>query len=391
MQWISTLIYAMAAVYALMNFGVLIGSWRQKRVPREPRPEPHPFVTILVAARNEEQNITVCLNSLLNQDYPADCFEVLLINDRSTDRTRELAEALAERHPNLVLRNITQDPTGITGKQNAIMLGLREARGEFILNTDADCVVPPTWISRTVAHFGEKVGLVIGMTVMHAKDEKASLFARFQSLDLCYLLHAAIGTTGWGLPATCIGNNFAYRRKMYDELGGYETIGYCVAEEAALFAALRKQGTWQVSAAEEPGAHVVTLPEPTLKRHFRQRMRWVVGGKDSVKSLMGILNFILLYHLVLLASPALYFVPALRLSLVAAIASKIVTDFLVVLQAARRIRRYDLLFAFLPFEIYFIAYSSLIGIASLFAREIEWKGQKLVGRQRDVNPSRVVP
>lgn len=365
--------------YAVLGTGILVGVRRLRRPLRE-EGEPLPFVSVLVAARNEERNIGSCLESLFHQDYPADRYEVVLVNDRSTDGTQAIVDAFAVRHPNLVPVRIFEDPIGISGKQNALRTGAKRCRGEIILNTDADCVVPPTWISTMVRHFGEGVGLVIGVPVCHAKEEKASLFVRIQSLDFAFLLNLAIGAAGWDQAATCIGNNFAYRRQASDDAGGYEEMGFALTEDAALLRAIRRTGRWYISAADVPEAVVLTEPVRTFRQLYRQRARWILGGQRTRALAIQLLYLVLLYHLLLLAAPVFWWVPELREVASFAFFSKFFMDFVMSLQATGRLRRRDLLRVYPLMEIFFIAYSSIIGVAALLSQKVEWKGQVYKGR-----------
>lgn len=365
--------------YAVLGTGILVGVRRLKRPLRE-KGESLPFVSVLVAARNEERNIGRCLESLFHQDYPAERYEVVLVNDRSTDGTQAIVDAFAARYPNLIPVRIFEDPIGISGKQNALRTGVKRCRGEFILNTDADCVVPPTWISSIVHHFGEGVGLVIGVPVCHARGENASLFTRIQSLDFAFLLNLAIGVAGWNQAATCIGNNFAYRRQAFDDAGGYEEMGFALTEDAALLRAIRRTRRWHISAADVPEAVVLTESVKTFRQLYRQRARWILGGQRTRALAIQLLYLVLLYHLLLLAVPICWWIPELRGTTSVVFLSKFLMDFMMAAQATGRLRRRDLLRLYPLMEVFFIAYSSIIGVAALLSQKVEWKGQVYKGR-----------
>jgi len=369
-----------SAAYAALGVGVLVGV-RRLGLSQRDASAPKPFVSVLVAARNEEENLASCLESLLTQDYPADRYEVVLVNDRSTDRTQEIVEAFASRYAHLVPLRIVDDPVGLSGKQNALRTGIKRCRGEIILNTDADCVVPPTWVSRMVARFEEDVGLVIGISLCHARGEKASFFARIQSVDFAFLLNLAIGAAGWNQAASCIGNNFAYRKQAFDEAGGYDAMGFALTEDAALLRAIRRTGRWRIVAANVPGAVVITRPVRTFRQLYRQRARWILGGRHTRALAIRALNLVLLYHLLLLATPLCWWVPGLRLVGGVALLSKFLVDYAIVAQSAARLNRRDILRFYFPAELFFIGYSTIIGLAALVSGKVEWKGQ-VYGRGR---------
>jgi cellulose synthase/poly-beta-1,6-N-acetylglucosamine synthase-like glycosyltransferase len=116
-----------------------------------------PHVSIIVPARNEEQGVRAAVESLLRQDYPA--LELVVVNDRSTDRTSAILAALAEEHPGrLRVVMVTELPAGWLGKNHALLLGARQSSGAWLLFTDADVVFDPTCLRRAVA-YAEAQGL----------------------------------------------------------------------------------------------------------------------------------------------------------------------------------------------------------------------------------------
>ncbi|MAF11893.1 hypothetical protein CMK11_15715 [Candidatus Poribacteria bacterium] len=376
LAWIALTIWALAALYALVSVCVVIGSARLARKPGRPADDPLPFVTILVAARDEERHIAACLRSLLGQEYPGDLYEVVIVNDRSTDGTGALIEEFAGGHPNLVVVDIGDEPQGTTGKQNALRVGIHHCRGEFVMNTDADCVAPSTWVSTMVSRFAPDVGLVMGITLAHAADADAALLTRVQSLDLAFLLHTAVGSIGCGSPASCIGNNIAYRRSALDEIGGYEAMPPSLTEDAMLMRALHTETGWRIAAANEPGAVILTEPPASWRAFYRQRSRRILGGRETRSPAVRVLYIILLYNWVLLLTPvAIALAPELRAACVGALCAKFVADLAVAWQACARLSRRDVLRAYVPFSAYYLMYGALIGMAALFSRKVLWKGQ----------------
>ena len=115
------------------------------------RPTARPRISIVVAARNEEQKIEAGLGSLLMQDYHD--FEVILVNDRSTDSTASIARRLSQRFPSLKVLDVAKLPDGWLGKNHALYLGASHASGELLLFTDADVVMRPDTITRASAYF----------------------------------------------------------------------------------------------------------------------------------------------------------------------------------------------------------------------------------------------
>ncbi|GIX06918.1 MAG: hypothetical protein KatS3mg115_1321 [Candidatus Poribacteria bacterium] len=283
-----------AGFYLLMSLGVAVGielSRRQRR--REEGPPP--FVSVLVAARNEEENLERCLRSLLSQDYPSDRYEVILINDRSTDRTGEIAERIAQEDPRLRVVAITALSEGWTGKHQALHRGVQAARGEVLLMTDADGGAPPRWARAMVTRLGSEAGLVFGPSVMDRT--KRSLWTRLQSLEMLTLVGSAAAAVVWGFPSACSGHNLAVRRKTLEEIGGYPALGYTLTEDTALLQAVRRRTRWKIRSVLDPEALLWTEPAPHLKALLQQRRRWLLGGRAARVPAMGFLRAIFGYHL----------------------------------------------------------------------------------------------
>jgi glycosyltransferase involved in cell wall biosynthesis len=140
------------AIYSLMGLDLVLGN-RTIRFLRDILPElpPHPpRVSVIVAARNEERNIRTALSSLLALDYPD--YELIVVDDRSTDRTGGILKEMTTHAPNLGVVNVAVLPPGWLGKNHALWIGSRRATGELLLFTDADIVMAPSTLARAVAY-----------------------------------------------------------------------------------------------------------------------------------------------------------------------------------------------------------------------------------------------
>jgi glycosyltransferase involved in cell wall biosynthesis len=134
-----------------------------KRQEGSQRADGSGFVTVVVAARNEERTIKRCLQSLLDQTYPEESYEIIVVDDHSTDRTaRVVAETAATLRRGRLIHVSLGDVSASGGKPRAIAEGIRHARGDVILCTDADCVTPRGWIRSMAGQFGPGVAFVAG-------------------------------------------------------------------------------------------------------------------------------------------------------------------------------------------------------------------------------------
>src|ERR1700759_114965 len=140
------------AVYVITAIDLWFGNRRIRLLRNIPPLETDkwPAVSVVIAARNEKRNIEEALQSVLNQDYPH--LEIIVVNDRSTDRTGEILDRMAARDERLRPIHITELPKGWLGKNHALDFAARQASGEFLLFADGDIVMNPTTIRRAVSH-----------------------------------------------------------------------------------------------------------------------------------------------------------------------------------------------------------------------------------------------
>jgi len=271
------------AIYGAAAFALVAGSWMLPRGGRRHlNAADLPFVTVVVAARNESSNVAACLDSLLAVDYPTDRFEVLFIDDHSEDDTRSRAEAIAAQCGNvrvLALADLTDDR--LRGKQNALDFGIRSSQGSIIASTDADCVVPPTWLSNIVSHFLDDTGVVIGFSMLDRPRVRDRALVKLQSLELLALFATFAASLRWNIALACTGNNLAYRRSVYEELGGFSKMGFTVAEDNMFVQWVNRHTTWRIEVATEAAATVWTAPMPTFRAFLRQRLRWASNSLEN--------------------------------------------------------------------------------------------------------------
>jgi cellulose synthase/poly-beta-1,6-N-acetylglucosamine synthase-like glycosyltransferase len=333
---------------------------------RDVRHQATPFVSVIVAARDEEQNLAACLDSVLQQSYDSKLFEVIVVNDHSTDKTEDICRQFAERHANLRHINATESPA-LRGKTNALDQGIGQAKGEIILITDADCTVPATWVASTAQRYGPDIGIVGGLTVQKAH----SWFEGMQSLDWVYLLGLAASTISLRIPLSTIGNNLSFRKSAYEEVGGYRKIPFSVTEDFMLFQAIVRSGKWNYLCPIDPEVLVTSQPCQTWRELIRQKHRWGTGGLDMKLSgfIVGAIGFGLNVVLVcaLLASSLPWFLVGLGV--------KLVCDYVFLRSILKRQRRLDLLNYFLPFEGYFIAYVLALPFLVFLGGPVVWKGR----------------
>ncbi len=324
-----------------------------------------PFVSVVVAARNEEHNIGRCLESMSRLTWPRDQLEVIIVNDRSEDATPAIVREYAARFPFIALLSAAPGTGHLAGKTNAVTQGIDASKGEIIMMTDADCAVPPSWIEETVKYYtADGIGLVPGFTAIRARN----LFEAIQTIDWFALFTVASATNSMGFPVTAVGTNFSVRRTAYEAVGGYRKIPFSVTEDYALFHAVTSHPSYRAVFPMDPGTIVTSEPCPTWKDLYRQRKRWFTGGKGMDLKSVGIFAVIWLMHAGIIGGLILNAPVAM-----VALGIKAAADLILMLPGIVRFRKPALLAAFPFYEIYFFLYVMLFPPIVLIHRNVVWK------------------
>ena len=270
-----------ALLYSLIVSGFIVGLLKIRYVSSQEKP----FVSVIVAARNEEANLKVLLPALLQQNYPA--YEVIVANDRSTDDTGDVVRDHQRKVQNLRIVDITSRSADMPAKKNALSEAIKLSKGEILCFTDADCVPPKQWISELVAAFEPQIGLAAGYSPYDESLAKSAgdriaqkLFHKFISYEELKAAAWSGGAIGLNKGWLCTGRNLAYRKRVYDEVGGFEELKHSVSGDDDLFLQLVRRNTkWGMRYVTSPASFVRTSPPESLRDFVEQRRRHFSAGK----------------------------------------------------------------------------------------------------------------
>jgi 1,2-diacylglycerol 3-beta-glucosyltransferase len=362
-------LYTLAAIlYLFRTFTFVVGAASERRRIIKNTLTKLPFVSVIIPARNEEANIETCIQSLVLSNFPPDNFEIIVVDDRSTDRTPEILRRLEQKYP--LLRVITLDEARTTanlrGKPGALQAGIESSSGDIILMTDADCTVVPDWIATMARQFDNpQVGLVPSFTLIKAN----TFFEQMQAIE--WIMNHTIASAGVGLnqPLGCFGNNLAVRRTAFDSVGGYEKIRFSVTEDLALLQAIFAKD-WEVRYVCSASAVVTTLPCQTLGEYIRQHHRWMRGGVDLGWRAVIFVAFSASLWICILAA----FLNGDFILLPLIFTIRVLGDFAVISPVLAILKRKRQLgWGFLA--VGFIILLELVMPLSLLKKEVVWKGQ----------------
>jgi len=324
-------------------------------------------ISVIVAARNEEKNILPCMESLNKLIYPAEKIEIIIVNDNSEDFTLRIIEEYISDKPKFRCMNTKKQIGNLKGKTNALANALEAAKGEIILTTDADCIVSPLWAKTLASYYDENVAMVFGYTTQTAEDN----FSGMQMLDFIYLLTVAAGAMNYNVPLSCIGNNMSYRRSVYKEVGGYESIPFSITEDFTLLHTIFRLKKYKVIYPLDKDALVVSKPCENVKALYWQKKRWGVGGLDSELPGFFVMGTGFFANLGVLIFPLFYSPSVLYIAVF-----KIAADLFFLYPVLKKLGLSEKLKYFIAFQIYYIIYVLGLPVSVLLSKKVIWKGRK---------------
>ena len=235
-----------------------------------------PTVSVIVAARNEEDNIGDLFEDLSHQTYPQKQLQIIISDDRSTDSTWSIISKYVNKYNNFYGVKIAKLSKTMTPKKYALTKAIENSNGEIIISTDSDCRVLNTWVESIVETFDEKTGIVLGYSKIDT--ESKHFFDHYQSIDFLALMSANAGTLGWGNAWTGSGQNIAYRRSDFDKINGFNPVADKVSgDDFYLVQAISKISNAKYNT--NPNGFVKTKPSESISKFFSQRIRWASNTK----------------------------------------------------------------------------------------------------------------
>jgi cellulose synthase/poly-beta-1,6-N-acetylglucosamine synthase-like glycosyltransferase len=329
--------------------------------------------TILIPARNEEQNIARCLQSIQELNYPKELMQVIVIDDFSDDRT----VGLVKQFPGvqvIELKDLLKEKIN-SYKKKAIEVGVEQAAGKYIVTTDADCVVPANWL-RNFAYIIQQTPTVF-IAAPVAMKEESSAIKLFQSLDFLSLQGITAASVGAGFHSMCNGANLCYSKEAFYKVDGFKGVDHIASgDDMLLMHKLYKQFPNEVHYCKAADSTVLTNPVETISEFFRQRIRWAskAGEYDDKRIFAVLLLVYLLNAFLLILFIAACFNSGLWILLVNSLLFKTAVELVFLTPVARFFRKEKLLLWFPLAQPFHILYTVVAGWLGKFGK-YEWKGR----------------
>ncbi|NVO03497.1 MAG: glycosyltransferase [Bacteroidetes bacterium] len=335
-------------------------------------------VSVIVPARNEAQNIETLLNCLNAQDYPKHFFEIIVLDDSSTDHTAEIIKDFISRNSlqtNFTLIETCQNEA--SGKKAMISKGIEKATGTLIITTDADCQMNQKWISTIVAYYKKtKSKLIIGPVCF---NDGKDFFSKIQELEFMSLIASSAGSAMMKKPIMCNGANLIFEKSLFSELLPFsKRPNLASGDDQFLLIDTKKRYPESISFLKSMDAIVFTDSQKNIISFVKQRIRWVSKSAHYhdnwlyfVSIVIFLFNFLTLTSLIVSIFNHGIFIYAAFLLIF-----KTIFDFPILMGITNFFDRKKNMLYYLPTQILVIIYTSFIGIAGNLIK-VKWKDRKI--------------
>jgi glycosyltransferase involved in cell wall biosynthesis len=359
-------IYILALVYFTIIFYFFIGilflnSKKNKKINN---------ISIIIAARNEEKQLPNLLNKLINQNYPQENYEIIVVNDRSEDNTFSIIEEFQKKNINIRLVNLETESRHLLGKKGALDAGIRTSRYGILAFTDADCIPTLNWLQQINAHFTENTDIIAGYSYVQYKSK---LFKLLKNLERSSIFAVIAGGFGWNWGITITAGNMAYRKGLYHKVNGFDDIGTIRSGDDVLMIQKMSKYARNMSFMFHPDSIINTGRNETAGSQVQQETRRGSKWKYYIIPVKIMTLFIFLYYLIFTGCFLSLFLNVFSLSFFLNILLiKIIPEFLLMTLFLIRIKKLKLMWVFPIAELFYIPYFIFFGIKGTWGK-YKWK------------------
>ncbi len=327
------------------------------------------YISLVIALRNEEINISNLLDSILNQSLSSKKFEVILVDDFSTDNTFYLISEFEKKYDHIRAFKLE----GETGKKSAILYGVKSSKGSLILTSDADCIHHQEWLETIFSYYNTyKPKMILGPVLM----ESNTFFEGIQSIDFYSLMISGASACGLKMPIMCNGANLAFEKKLLNEFIDPLMINQVSGDDVFLLLNAKRKYSEKIHFIKSDKAVVITKPQSSLRNFIMQRQRWASKSANYRDRDIIIVAFIVLFINCLLLINFLIMIFDIRFwpLFVFPYSIKTSVDYIFIGSTLKTFKQSGLIKYFFPaqpFNLLTTIYSAIAGIFGSF----QWKGR----------------
>ena len=332
---------------------------------------PERKVTVVIPVRDEEKGIAKLLQDINGQNFPKEMLEIIVVDDNSTDQTKERVSGF--KNSSFELRLVESEHVG---KKSAIEEGIKMAQGDIIVTIDGDCRVGPDWILTMVGFMEQNRAKFVSGPVRYSHSK--SLWRKMLNIEFMMLQGTGASTLFYHYPTMCNGANLAYEKEIFHEVGGFKgNKRISSGDDEFLMHRVARKYVKEVRFLKSYNAIVDTTPSPNLNAWINQRIRWASKWRVYESSaprwtglLIGIFNLNLIFGLALLLLGNISLILLLSVILV-----KTAVDYILNSTLGNFYDRKTNIFLLFLIEIGYPVYVICFGILGLLGN-YTWKGRK---------------
>jgi poly-beta-1,6-N-acetyl-D-glucosamine synthase len=360
-------VYVLALIIQLFYYlGIFsrLAFYKKKELPPNTPP-----ASIIICARNEDDNLVEFLPRIFEQDYPE--FEVVVVNDCSFDNSADILKEFAYRHSNLKVVTIKEDETYSHGKKIALMMGIKGASNEHMLLTDADCRPNgKDWLRNMMQQFSGETEIVLGYGAYEKQKGFINKVIRYDTffIALQFLSFSLAGKTYMGT-----GRNLAYKKSLFFKMKGFASHYHIESGDDDLFvneAATKRNSQVEISIE----SHTISRVKKTFREWFRQKRRHVTTYKhynSASKFRLAMVSMSLyFFYGTFITLLILQFQPIIVLSL---FALRLLIQMLIFNKSMKLLAEKDLLLLSPLIELFLLVVYPFVTFANMFVRKNKWK------------------
>ena len=321
-------------------------------------------LSLIIAAKNEEQNIPQLISSLEQLQYPKENLEVIFVDDNSTDNTFSLIESKIKDKNNW--RLIKADNKKFKGKKGALDVGIENSTNDFVLITDADCKPEFNWLKIISSKLDAGFDFIFGIAPIESGKSLVQKISAFENLRNTFLTFAAVGTN---IPYSAAARNFAFRKKSFERIGGYSKTTETISGDDDLLLREAVKHKMLIGTIMDPESFVYSAAPKTWDEYYKQKKRHL---KTSFHYLLKQKLFLGFWHLLNILSLFSVFLVFISPLFVLPFTVKFIYDFFILINHQKDLgysfKFYELIYLQILFEVFLV-----INFFNSFSAKVEWK------------------
>lgn len=284
--------YLVAIIFLLI--AIIVYKGFEHQLNRNFRYTSKPNLSVIIAAKDEANNINSLLDSLELLNYPNENFEIIFVDDNSTDKTAGLIQSRISSKNNFTL--LTADRKTLEGKKGALKIGIEKAKNNLIVITDADCRPENNWLNEIASALDYGYDFVFGVAPILSGKTLIQKFSAFENLRNTYLTISAVGLN---IPYSAAARSFGFNKSSFEKIGGYSNTTETLSGDDDLLIREAVKHKMKIGTIIQNGAFVFSDSPKTFKDYFKQKKRHI---QTSFYYLFSQKLFLGLWHLINLIS-----------------------------------------------------------------------------------------